>query len=128
LIAAVHLRWFTAVVVCPLPESHGGVEQQSKTTTNIVPVTASTKRESPKIESAGVETGEKTLVEPEDWAGGPAEAAVTGEMRVMRICSASCTFEFFKPRICIRQFLVSIRPTNSKRLLVLSDLIELQCA
>jgi hypothetical protein len=32
----------------------------------MTPVIASTKRESPRIESAGVETGEKILVELED--------------------------------------------------------------
>jgi hypothetical protein len=60
-----------------------------------------------------VEAGEKILVELEEGIGGPAEAAVTGETRVKRICSARLIFEFFKLRICIRQFLVSVRPTDS---------------
>jgi hypothetical protein len=69
----------------------------------MTPVTARTKRERPKIESAGVETGEKILVEPEGFEGDTAEAAVTGETRVTRICIANAPRVLDLPRlnICI---------------------------
>jgi hypothetical protein len=68
----------------------------------MVAVTASTKRDNPKIELAGVETGEKILVELDGWFGGIAKAAVTGQKKATSIGSARRVFELLESRICIR--------------------------
>jgi hypothetical protein len=82
----------------------------------MTPVTARRKRERPKIESAGVETGEKTLVEPEGFEGDTAEAAVTGETRVARICITNAPRVLAIPelRICIESFLSYSSPMTSR--------------
>jgi hypothetical protein len=77
----------------------------------MTPVIASTKSDSLKMESAGVEIGEKMLVELEDWAAGCAKMLATGQKRLTRICSARLMCVLFHFRICIRQFLLrSARP------------------
>src|SRR5215469_11433430 len=57
------------------------------TTTNITAVTACTKSESLKIESAGVEAGEKILVEVEGWPGAAAKAMPPAKRKIARDCS-----------------------------------------
>jgi hypothetical protein len=51
-----------AVIVAAFSEPHDRKDQQEKTIVNMIAATASTKRESPKIEIAGVEMGEKIFV------------------------------------------------------------------
>jgi hypothetical protein len=63
---------------------------------------------SPKIELAGVETGEKTLVEPKDGTGDPEEAAVTGVAKATRICIARFTLDSIELWNGIRLFPASL--------------------
>ena len=78
----------------------------------MTPVIASTKRESPKIESAGVEIGEKILADFEDEVGDCAKEAVIGQKRTTRIRSPRGIRELLESGINIRKFLLSICPRS----------------
>ena len=62
LCASVDLRGLAAVITLFVPESHGGVGEQAENNNEDRRYSKRTKIESPKIDSAGVETGAKMLV------------------------------------------------------------------
>jgi hypothetical protein len=67
----------------------------------MAPVTASTKRESPKIERAGVEAGEKIFVELEAHAGDRASDTVTRKNIIASTHNARLRYDLAESTICI---------------------------